>query len=256
MVNVLLIKNPKSDDPFLQGLAASGHHGECIPALSFEYINISDLAERLGSPHNYAGLVLTSQNSVQACQNAQKACEKDVLSHWLEKTNYVVGEATHLAAHQLLGLDCRGADSGSATALAKQMHLDVKPEATQSFLYPKTSLKTIDLKGQLATLGIQLDELVVYKTLPHPDFAHNLTEYSQSIDGPPDAVVFFSPSGVDYCLEEVDRVWEGRTKLVAVGPSTSQRLSSKGKDDQIVMDKPNVESLLRCLQGSFAIHPS
>ena len=72
-------------------------NGTCIPALTFQYKNLDELAERLKNVDDYSGLLLTSQNSVEACKKAQDSTGEDLLSRWCDKSNYVVGESTKCA---------------------------------------------------------------------------------------------------------------------------------------------------------------
>lgn len=78
----------------LQILAEKGFIAACVPALAFQYINLDILEQRLMRPGEYSGLILTSQNSVEACHKVNNT--SDSISGWNGKLNYTVGEATQL----------------------------------------------------------------------------------------------------------------------------------------------------------------
>ena len=69
--------------------------GTCVPALTFQFLNIDQLRAKLQNSQDYAGLILTSQNAVEACLKANNLLGEDILRHWHDKHNYTVGEATY-----------------------------------------------------------------------------------------------------------------------------------------------------------------
>lgn len=77
-----------------QTLTDHGYIGTCLAALTFEYINVEQLTNKLRVSRDYSGLILTSQNAVEACYTANSNEAADILSQWKEKYNYTVGEAT------------------------------------------------------------------------------------------------------------------------------------------------------------------
>lgn len=82
-------------------LGDKGFEAKCLPVLSFEYINLDSLRQSLQQADQFSSLILTSQNSVEACRRVSSNGE-DVLSKWMVKINFVVGEATYKQGEILL----------------------------------------------------------------------------------------------------------------------------------------------------------
>ncbi|KAF6018137.1 hypothetical protein EB796_023562 [Bugula neritina] len=251
MTLVLLLKTEKPNDSFKKALEENGYRAHCISALEFCYINLEELAEQLNSPEEFSGIIFTSQNAVEACAKAQSASKRDLIGKWKDKFNYVVGEATYTKAKETLGLDCKGASSGNAGKLVGQIVSDLKPEETGKFLYPKTSLKTIDLAGRLAQEGFVSQEIEVYNTLPAADFCANVQSYKNNL-GNADFVVFFSPSGVEHFFSYIQMIFEKTSKIIAIGPSTSEKLLQCQAADHYVLESPNADSLIKCLHDNIS----
>lgn len=78
----------------LQLLSEEGYLGACVPALTFQFINIDKFRDKLQNPQDYSGMIITSQNAVEACNKAVTSCDEDLMAAWQTKNNYTVGEAT------------------------------------------------------------------------------------------------------------------------------------------------------------------
>uniref|UniRef100_A0AAX7V998 Tetrapyrrole biosynthesis uroporphyrinogen III synthase domain-containing protein n=1 Tax=Astatotilapia calliptera TaxID=8154 RepID=A0AAX7V998_ASTCA len=69
-MRVLLLKEPKDGesgpDPYIKELESRGHKGTLLPVLSFKFVSLNTLTDKLFQPEKYGGLIFTSPRAVEA----------------------------------------------------------------------------------------------------------------------------------------------------------------------------------------------
>ncbi|TRY64599.1 hypothetical protein DNTS_002229 [Danionella cerebrum] len=237
-MKVLLLKEPRETgnepDQYIKELALCGHTATLIPVLSFTFVGLDELSQRLLEPERFGGLIFTSPRAVEAvriCLQSQSLTSEwdAVKERWNAKSIYVVGKATASLVVDL-GLCPMGEDSGTAEKLAL-----------------------------IIQQNIPLETLTVYKTSPHPDLEKNITDYFTQ-QGVPASVAFFSPSGVSFCLEllkslsgsqleqiKVGAPPESQAGFVSIGPSTAEALQAKGLTLSCSAEKPSAGHLAQAI---------
>uniref|UniRef100_A0A3B4V488 Uroporphyrinogen-III synthase n=1 Tax=Seriola dumerili TaxID=41447 RepID=A0A3B4V488_SERDU len=120
-MHVLLLKEPRDGDsgpdPYIKELASHGHKATLIPVLSFKFVSLNTLSDKLFQPEKHGGLIFTSPRAVEAV----KMClewKSSVKDKWNAKAIYVVGKAT-AALVRNLGLNPLGEDTGTAEVLSR-----------------------------------------------------------------------------------------------------------------------------------------
>ncbi|CAG5904731.1 unnamed protein product [Menidia menidia] len=103
-MRVLLLKEPKDGDsgpdPYIKELASHGHKATLIPVLSFKFVSLNTLSDKLFQPDKHGGLIFTSPRAAEAAQMCLESKErreewnKTVKDKWNAKSVYVVGKAT------------------------------------------------------------------------------------------------------------------------------------------------------------------
>ncbi|XP_040293683.1 uroporphyrinogen-III synthase isoform X2 [Bufo bufo] len=124
-MKILLLKDPKSGDPatdpYVQEMSSRGYEAGLIPVLSFTFVSLEHLYDKLSHPENYEGLIFTSPRAVEAVKlclkNNKEAWEHSLKDKWNRKCIYVVGKATAALVDDL-GLSSEGEASGNAEKLA------------------------------------------------------------------------------------------------------------------------------------------
>ncbi|GLD62797.1 matrix metalloproteinase-21 isoform X1 [Lates japonicus] len=237
-MHVLLLKEPRDGesgpDPYIKELASHGHKATLIPVLSFKFVSLNTLSDKLFQPEKHGGLIFTSPRAVEAvkmCLEAEERREEwnsSVKDKWNAKSIYVVGKATATLVRNL-GLDPVGEDTGTAEVLSRVI---IEREDTNilPLFFPCGSIKREVLPTALRENGVPLETLTVYQTAEHPDLEKNLKNYFAE-QGIPASIAFFSPSGVKFCLEVVRRLsGEQLTqiKFAAIGPTTQDAMTAEG----------------------------
>ncbi|XP_027510942.1 uroporphyrinogen-III synthase isoform X2 [Corapipo altera] len=127
-MKVLLLKDPKDKDsgpdPYIKELGLYGLEATLIPVLSFEFLSLESLFEKLSHPECYGGLVFTSPRALEAIKiclkeiSKKEAWSKSLKQMWNIKPTYVVGKATASLVEEI-GLTPQGEKCGNAEKLAE-----------------------------------------------------------------------------------------------------------------------------------------
>lgn len=252
-MHVLLLKEPRDGDsgpdPYIKELASHGHHATLIPVLSFKFVSLNMLTDKLSQPDKHGGLIFTSPRAVEAVrmcldsEEKRKEWNSSLKDKWNTKSVYVVGRTT-AALVQSLGLNPVGEDTGTADVLSR---LIIEREDTNipPLFFPCGSIKREVLPTALRDNGVPLETLTVYQTVEHPDLEKNLDNYFAE-QGPPASVAFFSPSGVKFCLKVVRRLAGERIlqiKFAAIGPTTRDAMAAEGLCVSCTAEQPTAEHL-------------
>ncbi|XP_032844690.1 uroporphyrinogen-III synthase isoform X2 [Tyto alba] len=235
-MKVLLLKDPKDKDsgpdPYIKELGLYGFEATLIPVLSFEFISLESLFEKLSHPECYGGLVFTSPRALEAIKiclkeySKNEAWSKSFKQRWNSKPTYVVGKAT--------------------------ASLGEKPNSS-ALLFPCGALKREVLPTVLREKGIPLESLTVYQTTQHTDLQESLSAYF-SQQGIPASIVFFSPSGVKFCLQHIQKLsgdFINHIKFAAIGPTTAEAMEAAGIPVSCTAESPTPPDLAAGLQKAL-----
>ncbi|NXY82973.1 HEM4 synthase, partial [Alcedo cyanopectus] len=252
-MKVLLLKDPKDKDsgpdPYSKELGLYGLEATLIPVLSFEFTSLESLFEKLSHPEDYGGLIFTSPRALEAIKiclkekSRSEAWSTSLKQRWNSKAAYVVGRATASLVEEI-GLTPQGEKSGNAEKLAEYICSREKPNSS-ALLFPCGALKREVLPTVLREKGIPLESLTVYQTTQHKDLQESLSSYF-SQQGIPASVVFFSPSGVKFCLQHIQKLsgdFTNHIKFVAIGPTTAEALEAAGVPVSCTAQSPTPQDL-------------
>ncbi|XP_050815664.1 uroporphyrinogen-III synthase isoform X2 [Gopherus flavomarginatus] len=224
-MKVLLLKDPKDrgsgPDPYIQELGLYGFEAALIPVLSFEFVSLQTFFEKLSHPDHYEGLIFTSPRAVEAAKlclgenSKNEAWRNSLKEKWNTKSAYVVGKATASLVEEI-GLAPQGEKCGNAEKLA----------------------------GYICA-SISLESLTVYQTAQHPSLQESLKNYF-SKQGIPASITFFSPSGVRFCLQHIQK-FSGdlinQIKFAAIGPATAEAMEAEGIPVSCTAENPTPQDL-------------
>ncbi|NXT81814.1 HEM4 synthase, partial [Zapornia atra] len=260
-MKVLLLKDPKDKDsgpdPYIKELGLYGFEATLIPVLSFEFISLESLFEKLSHPECYGGLVFTSPRALEAIKiclkehSKNEAWSKSLKQRWNSKPAYVVGKATASLVEEV-GLIPQGEKSGNAEKLAEYICSREKPNSS-TLLFPCGALKREVLPTALREKGILLECLTVYQTTQHPDLQGSLSSYF-SQQGVPASIVFFSPSGVRFCLQHIQKLsgeFINDIKFSAIGPATAEAMEAAGVPVSCTAGSPTPQDLAAGIQRAL-----
>ncbi|XP_076461849.1 uroporphyrinogen-III synthase-like isoform X2 [Babylonia areolata] len=247
---VLLLKAPKDtgEDPFVVMLKQAGYRVVLVPVLSFNFVNQEILASALSNADKYSGIIFTSVRAVQAVDKAlPKLRNADAHTSPHHLRCFVVGHTTASAAKEA-HFQPQGADTGNAEKLADFILDAMDKGEKRPLLYPCAQLRRDTLLDRLQSSDCNIEEVIAYETVPSEAIQKDVTCAFSSED-PPDSVVYFSPSGVQFTESLVEEgVLPLKSLMVyALGPATEQALVSRHFPVAGVAAKPDPDSLLQLL---------
>ncbi|XP_015428362.1 PREDICTED: uroporphyrinogen-III synthase isoform X2 [Myotis davidii] len=279
-MKVLLLKDTKEEggqDPYVRELGLHGLEATLIPVLSFEFLSLPTLSEKLSRPEGYGGLIFTSPRAVEAVELSleqdgksegegrippvgdtgfQKSVwKKSLRETWNAKPVYVVGNATASLVKKL-GLEAEGESSGNAEKLAEYV-CSREPPALP-LLFPCGALRGEALPQMLKDKGIPMESIIVYRKIPHPGIQVNLDSY-YSKQGIPASIAFFSPSGLTYSLTHIRELSGGRVeqiKFAAIGPTTARALAAQALPVSCTAESPTPQALAAGIRTALQPHSS
>ncbi|XP_028332468.1 uroporphyrinogen-III synthase [Gouania willdenowi] len=253
-MHVLLLKEPKDGesgpDPYIKELESYGHTATLIPVLSFKFVSLNALKDKIFQPEIHGGLIFTSPRAVEAVktcllpEETRQEWETSVKNQWNKKSIYVVGKATGALVVKHLGLKPLGEETGTAEVLSRVI-IEREDTSIPPLFFPCGSIKREVLPTALRDKGVPLETLTVYQTAEHPDLEKNLKNYFNKL-GIPASVAFFSPSGVKFCLDVIRRLSGERLpgiKFGAIGPTTRDAMVGEGLAVGCTAEKPTAEHL-------------
>ena len=252
VIQVMLLKAPSDDDTkdsYQEHLQSLGLSVSVVPVIEFTFLQSDSLLAQLRLADCYDGIIFTSKRSVQAVQ-AFSSSGSLSLESWREKTLYVVGESTEKVVRTLLGSDSLGGHTGSAEALAQ--FIINREQGKRRFLFPKGNLARSSLVSTLTKEGHEVEEVVVYKTVPNRDLRAAL----DAVKVLPDYIVIFSPSGAGASLPALldnhpDTLRQA--KIIAIGPTTQAEVERLGFKVDKVCGRPSAEALGDLLTDDYKL---
>ncbi|ROI83818.1 Uroporphyrinogen-III synthase [Anabarilius grahami] len=228
-MKVLLLKEPREReneaDPYIEELASCGHTAALIPVLSFRFVSLDDLSERLFQPERFGGLIFTSPRAVEAvkiCLDSHAHKWEAVKDKWNAKSVYVVGKATASLVEDL-GLRPLGEETGTADLLSLLI-LQRENQEILPLFFPCGSIKREVLPTALRKNRVPLETLTVYQTSEHPDLQKNITDYFTQ-------------------------------QLAAIGPTTADALRSHGLTVTCCAEKPAAKHLAAAITRALTPDP-
>lgn len=249
MKKVIILKSEsENSETYPSLLRKHGFEPVFVPTLEFSFKNLDVLRDCLMSPYKYSGLIFTSPRATTAvCDALERNRLKD---DWKSLQNYSVGETSSDMIERKLKLATKGQHTGNASNLADFIKTDLYDKTvTLPFLFPCGNLKQDVMQYKLSEYGYSLDCVEVYETVPHRELERNLVELFREDVDRPKYLLFFSPSGINYCASVFERhkLDIGGCRIVAIGPSTKKAIENKGFTVHRTAEKPSPEYVVSAL---------
>jgi len=242
-MKIALMRSQEAEnDPYCECLQQLGTVC-CIPVLSFNFINLTELYKYLASPDQWGGIIFTSKRAVEACRLVVTGHGLPLV--WKNKVCFVVGDATSKVAAEL-GFECVGSECGNADKLT--VVIKSSYSSTLPLLFVCGNLRRDTLPAFLQTNNICYKCITVYETVASVDIKEEIHKFVRAF-GTPSHIVYFSPSGYRFAQQ----IWKeeltnsaNTVRLVAIGATTATEM----KDAVLVAKKPNPISLYEVIKDS------
>lgn len=195
---------------------------------------------------DYSDVCFTSQYAVKKFIERARLVRPKALETLSTRTLSAVGEKTRSTLESLgfhVGLVPNHASGAELVARLRE-----EPLENRKFLYPKGSIARDDVPTQLRTLGVTVDEVVVYRTtIPHD--ADVQTVLQKFTSNEIDIVTFFSPSAVYNCIEMIGTEPLSNVVVGVIGNTTAEAVKKVGLQPTVVACHPTAEGLCQELEA-------
>ncbi|KAL1914391.1 uncharacterized protein VTP21DRAFT_8909 [Calcarisporiella thermophila] len=249
MPTALLLRDPRPNDPYAHFLTQYGYDPHFAPVMQtvFYHGPIRQKFHQRPEEWGLGGVVITSQRGVDALKEVWNAMDEDLKNAWRSLPLFAVGPSTAAASQKLLSWPAQSSHAGNAEQLSSHIisYFSVSRTSRSSptlLLFLCGDKRRDVLPTRLRDAGLHLEELCVYETRPAP---LNLGAFS-----PPDWLLFFSPSGVDYSLaslkDHFGPEWWQRCKIATIGPTTAAHPALANRRCAIA-SKPEAEEVVKVM---------
>jgi uroporphyrinogen III methyltransferase/synthase len=249
---IVITRSAAQSEALARELSVRGAIPVVLPLVSFaDPEDFAPLDAAIAEIQRFDWMILTSAQAVRA---VVKRGEELKLSLTLSESKLriaCVGPVTSDAAQQA-GLSVEYvAETHSGAALAEE--LGNRLQGAKVFL-PRSDRANPDLAPALKRHGAQVTEVIAYRTLrPTAVDERNLRQIAE---GAADAVLFFSPSAVQYFVElfggEQLRALQDKLAIAAVGPVTANALREAGVLRTVLARDTTAAAVVEALEEHFA----
>ncbi|MGI8496934.1 MAG: uroporphyrinogen-III synthase [Gemmatimonadaceae bacterium] len=253
---IVITRPLEQGEELVRRLVSLGAHAISCPAIAIIAPERTELLDRaLLALDSYDWAVFTSANAVTVVLTRLAVLDRPTA---LVRTRIAaVGPATAAALSRCdLSPTCvpqRFSTSGLIAVLG-----DV---GGTKVLLPRADIARAELPAALRAGGAVVDEVVAYRTVPHPS-AQRLAELLRhdSVD----AICFASPSAVRACLQGLADAGTPRTRLtrqprpgiISIGPVTAAEAREQGLTVDEVAAEHDSDGLILAMSRWFSSHPS
>ncbi|HEV2194873.1 MAG TPA: uroporphyrinogen-III synthase [Candidatus Acidoferrum sp.] len=249
---IVITRALEQSEALLQELVSRGAIARLLPLLSFgEPEDSARLDQAIAGIAQFEWLILTSAQTVRALtERCADLCAP------LTRTNShlrvaCVGPVTAEAARSANLPVEYVAMTHNGVALANELGNKLQGAKV---LLPRSDRANPDLPEALRRYGAEVTEVVAYRTLRPASVGKE--ELEKVIDGHVDAILFFSPSGLQHFSEIAGKpelkVLQDRLAIAAVGPVTAKALREAGVERIVVASDTTAASVIDALEKHFA----
>lgn len=249
------------DDSYQRVFLDHGKRVLKIPVLSFKFINLSVLYERLSHNDSYSGIIFTSQRAVKSVKEALKNdLGSELIGQIRQKLLFSVGVQTSKCLKTELFLEdsigSKISELGSGESLARYIVKNHSHELKndKKLLFPCSSIARDVMSKILAENSIQIERIECYETCSDPNLMENLRKLLDQHGDKTLYFVLFSPSGCEKVIDTIKRLQFSidSVKLIAIGKTTRDSIEKQGLSAFCTSEKPTPEALISTVLESLA----
>lgn len=249
---IVITRAAAQGDAMARELSAHGAIPVVLPLMAFaDPQDFAPLDEAIMGMERFDWMILTSAQTVRALVKRGEELKRSLIGSQNKLRIAAVGPVTAEAA-QRAGLPVEYvAETHTGVSLAEG--LGNRLQRAKVFL-PRSDRANPDLPVALKGHGALVTEVIAYRTLrPTGTDQEKLREVAE---GAADAVLFFSPSAVQYFVEvfgsEKLRSLQDKLAITAVGPVTAHALHEAGVHRTAVAGDTTAAAVVEALEDHFA----
>jgi uroporphyrinogen III methyltransferase / synthase len=246
---ILVTRSKDSSTELCTLLESHGASMICFPTIEIKDPDSWDACDKaVWKLSEYSSVCFTSKNAVTKFVERIRTIRPQAVDTLATRNIFAVGEKTR-----------RSIESCGFSVLAAPKHASAEELAAlvrehqiknAKILFPKSNIAKDDLPQHLRSLGAEVDEIIVYKTvIPDPD---NLEKIRQMLlENKIDVAAFFSPSSILNFAEMMGTGILAHTAIAAIGPTTAETIEQLGLSVTILSQKATAEGLVEAIENHY-----
>ena len=249
---IVITRAVAQSEAMARELSARGAIPVVLPLVSFaDPEDSAPLDSAIKGIEEFDWMILTSAPAVRALVKRGEELKRRLIGAGSKLRIAAVGPVTAEAARRA-GLPVEYvAKTHNGVGLAEELGDQLK--GARVFL-PRSDHANPDLPFALKRLGAQVTEVIAYRTLRPTDVGQR--DLRQIAEGAADAILFFSPSAVQYFAElfgsEQLHSLQDKLAITAVGPVTANTLKEAGVRRLVISADTTATAVVDALEEHFA----
>jgi len=249
---IVITRSAAQSEVLARELSARGAIPVMVPLVAFaDPEDFAPLDAAIAEIQRFDWMILTSAQVVRALVKRSGQLKRGLIPAGSKLQIACVGPVTAEAARRAGLSVAYVAETHTGAGLAEE--LGNRLQGAKVFL-PRSDRANPDLPPALKRHGAQVTEVIAYRTLrPTAVDQRNLRQIAE---GGADAILFFSPSAVQYFSElfgsEQLRALQDKLAITAVGPVTANALSQAGVSRVVLAEDTTGAAVIEGLEEYFA----
>lgn len=249
---IVITRSAAQSEAMARDLSARGAIPVVLPLVSFaDPEDSAPLDAAIKGIGQFDWMILTSAQAVRALVKRGEDLKRSLIGSGSKLRIAAVGPVTAEAARRAGFPVEYVAETHNGVGLAKE--LEDQLQGTKVFL-PRSDRANPDLPPALRRYGADVTEVIAYRTLRPTDVGQR--DLRQIAEGAADAVLFFSPSAVQYFSEflgsEQLQSLQDKLTITAVGPVTANTLQEAGVRRLVISADTTATAVVDALEEHFA----
>lgn len=249
---IVITRSAAQSEAMARDLSARGAIPVVLPLVSFaDPEDFGPLDEAIKGIEQFDWMILTSAQAMRALVKRSEELKRSLFGPEGKLRIAAVGPVTAEAAERA-GLRVEHvAETHTGVALAEE--LGGRLAGARVFL-PRSDRANPDLPPALRRYGADVMEVIAYRTLRPTDVGQR--DLRKIAEGAADAVLFFSPSAVQYFAglfgsEQLQSI-QDKLAITAVGPVTANTLQEAGVRHLVISADTTAAAVVEALEEYFA----
>jgi uroporphyrinogen III methyltransferase/synthase len=249
---IVITRSAAQSEVLARELFARGAIPVVVPLVAFaDPEDFAPLDAAIAEIQQFDWMILTSAQAVRALVKRSGGLKRGLIPPGRRLRIACVGPVTAEAARRAGIPADYVAETHTGAGLAEELGKRLK--GAKVFL-PRSDRANPNLPPALKRHGAQVTEVIAYRTLRPTDVEQR--NLRQIAEGGADAVLFFSPSAVQYFSElfgsEQLRGLQDKLTITAVGPVTANALCQAGLSRIVLAKDTTAAAVLESLEEYFA----
>lgn len=236
-IKTILVSQPKPErSPYYDLEKKYNLQIDWRPFIHVEGLTGKEFRKQRVYPNEYTAIIFTSKNAID---HFFRMCEELRVKMSAETKYFCMSEAVANYLQKFIIYRKRKVFTGKRTVADLKPAL-MKHRSKEKFLLPCSNLGAKSVTKLLNENEFNWKDAMMYRTVS--------SDLSDLSDVTYDALVFFSPQGIDSLYENFPEFKQNDTRICVFGKTTQKAVEDRGLDINILAPQPGINSMTMALE--------